>query len=154
MVTTFYKNIPIEETLIFEDIYEKNLRLSLERKKEILTKGFAAWMMVDGILAGEIYGIRPSDLHEKIEDVDGNERDTIYLYSTTILPQFQGKGLGKILQAYWQGSLPPSIKVIIGHATTDIRMKIHLFFGAKLLKEHRNWYGTKRTAQFYRIDLQ
>jgi hypothetical protein len=154
MVIAFHKNVPIDVTMVFEDMYEKNLRLSLDRKKEILNCGFVAWMKVDGLLAGEIYGIRPSDLHEKIEDVDGNEPDTIYLYSTTILPQFQGKGLAKILQAYWQGSLPPSIKVIIGHATTDIRMKVHYFFGAKLLKEHLNWYGTKRTAYFYRIDVQ
>jgi predicted Zn-dependent protease with MMP-like domain len=45
-------------------------------------------MMVDELLAGEIYGIRPIDLSEKIPDVGGNEPDTVYLYSTTILSQF------------------------------------------------------------------
>jgi hypothetical protein len=31
MVITFHKKMSLEKTMIFEDMYEKNLRLSLDR---------------------------------------------------------------------------------------------------------------------------
>jgi hypothetical protein len=42
---------------------------------------------------------------------------------------------------------------MIGHNTHDTVEGINETFAAVNLKETANWYGTGKTAKFYRIDL-
>jgi GNAT superfamily N-acetyltransferase len=153
MIITFKQFLPVEETMIFEKLFEPELALDREEKEELLTKSFVTWMFVNGQLIGETYGTILSDLDEKIEDTKDERGDTIYCYSTAILPQAQGKGLAKILKAYWLGTLTEFGDIVVGHATTEGAYRLNRFFGAEFGATHDNWCGTKRKATYYRIVL-
>lgn len=152
MILTFRHDLTASQTRAFEPQYEEELRNEDEEKDYILSKGLAVWLYVDGTLAGEAYGIIVRDDEEDIEDTAGRP-DDIYCYSTTILPTFQGKGLGKILKAYWLGFVRAKCpgRTIIGHATNEAMVKINESFGARFLVSHGHWYGTGRVARFYEI---
>lgn len=152
MVLTFRHDLTAKRTRIFEKQYEKALRNEDEEKDYILSKRLAVWLYVDGKLAGEAYGIIVKEDDEDIEDTVGRPND-IYCYSTTILPAFRGKGLGKILKAYWLGYVWAKYpgRIIIGHATSPAMVKINKQFGARFLGSHEKWYGTDRVAHFYEI---
>lgn len=153
MKISFRTNLTAKDTECFEAIYEPELQLESADKDEILQNGIAAWILVDGKLAGESYGICPADLDEEIEDIEGRPKNAFYIYSTTILPEFQGMKLGKLLRAFLHGLILASGKydVICGHATSPAMVAINEFFGAEFVAHHEEWYGTKRTAHFYRI---
>lgn len=157
MRITFKTSYSVPETMPFEDIFEEELRLSIDEKMTLLSKSESGlWMLVDGELAGETYGIRLNKMDEQIEDCENEEKlTTIYCYSTALLPKFRGKGLGPILKAYWLGMLAKDdfTNRVVGHATSDQAAKLNLMFGAQFSVAHKNWYGTERTAHFYWINL-
>jgi len=150
LVVTFETNALLKDTTGFEDCYELPLPLDINEKQKILGSGISVWMSVNGKIAGETYGTSLKYLTEKIEDCSGEGFYTIYCYSTTILPKFQGKHLSKILKAHWLGMCEG--RRIVGHATSPVMVEVNRFFGAKFGTVHKNWYGTKRTAHFYHID--
>ncbi len=138
----------------FEAVYEETLQLDREYKTMIVRDGIAVWMYVDGVLAGETYGISPAKIDEDIEDVPARDPHVMYCYSTTLLPQFQGKNLSKILCSYWLGMVKAAgYRAVVGHTTSPAMTAVKAFFGGTFSAEHRNWYGTKRVAHFYRIAL-
>ena len=144
--------------MIFDEQYEDVLQLSLEDKRDLLRHTIATWLRCDGELAGEIYGLSPKELwdesDEDIEDTDRADGTTFYVYSTTILPSFRGRGLATILKAYFQGFVTArGYKAIVGHATSPAMVRINEKFGATFGARHENWYGTTRVAHFYRIAL-
>jgi GNAT superfamily N-acetyltransferase len=154
----FVSSLPIEDTMIFEASYEENLQLEADDKRPILANGIAAWLLVDGKVAGETYGITPRSLaivaDDEIEDCDPEDDASIYCYSTTILPEFRGKGLARLLKAYWLGKVAErGFGRVVGHSTSSEIMHINHVFGARDLASHENWYKTSRTATFYEITL-
>lgn len=152
---TFRYDLRASDSRIFEEQYEENLQLEDADKNEILDYGLAVWMYVDGKLAGESYGIRVRDDTEEIEDTKNRDPLEIYCYSTTILPEFQSRGYGKILKAHWLGYVRGRAGVsraIIGHATTESMLSINKQFGAVVLARREKWYDTDRVAYFYAID--
>lgn len=154
MTVTFSDSVPLAESMCFEDVYEENLRLDRGEKQTIIDDAIAVWMFVDGALAGETYGISPRKLDEPIEDYDGGGHGVIYCFSTTMLPSFRRKGLGKILKAFWLGRCKESgFEKVIGHATSPAMVEVNRFFGATFGAIHRGWYGTRRVAHFYELPL-
>ncbi len=158
MSLTFLRDVPMHETLVFDDQYEEVLQLTLEAKLDLLRHTLAIWLRYDGELAGEIYGLSPKrmwdECDEAIEDTDASDGDSFYVFSTTILPKFQGRGLATILKAYYQGLVTAGgYKAIIGHATSPAMVRVNEKFGATFGPSHENWYGTERCAYFYRIAL-
>ncbi len=150
MKITFRSDVSLEATMVFEACYEPELAMKLADKAELRDTGWVAiWIFVDGRLAGETYGIRLENLDEEIEDCAAQDPAAIYCYSTTILPEFQGKGLSKIIKAFWLGMVHPA--VVVGHATAPAIRRIVEEFGAEILATHQSWYGTGREAAFYRI---
>ncbi len=142
--------MPIADTMCFDAVYEENLQMDEAEKQDILRDGLASWMFVDGMLAGEIYGVSAAAVDEDVEDLTGNDSRTIYCYSTTILPAFQGKGLSKILVARWNGmAAGAGFDKITGHATSPAMVRVRAFFGARFGAVHHKWYDTDRTAHFY-----
>jgi len=140
--------------MCFDDVYEENLRLDEGEKQSILDNGIAVWMFVNEALAGETYGICPTNLDEAIEDYDGTDPGVIYCYSTTLLPEFQGLRLGKILKAFWLGQCKErGFHKVIGHATSPAMVEVNRFFGATFSAVHENWYETGRVARFYELPL-
>jgi hypothetical protein len=95
MRITFHGNIPVAETMVFEEIFEEPLQLDQEEKADILADSFAVWLFVDGELAGESYGIKLGDLDEKLEDCENESPQTVYCYSIALLPSFVVKRWGR-----------------------------------------------------------
>jgi GNAT superfamily N-acetyltransferase len=154
MIITFEEYLPIEDTMVFEDVFEEELQLDEDEKSKIINAGWPLWMFVDGELAGETYGIRLRTLKEEIEDCKNLDKNSVYCYSTALLPKFRGKNLGPILKAYWIGMMRGMHqRAIIGHATSSQAKKLNEMFGAQFGNVHTMWYGTERTAVFYWINL-
>ncbi len=152
-VVTFATDVPLKETMVFEDVYERQLRMDIRSKFDIVSNGIVVWMFVDGALAGECYGLSSricEEVESDIEDMPSGATDAIYCYSTTLLPQFHGRGLAKILVAYWNGlARGASFRRVFGHATSPAMVAVRTFFGATFGAVHPNWYGTTRSAHFY-----
>ena len=156
MMITFRSDIPLENTMIFEGCYEDGLKMDFDEKLDILNRsdGFKIWMLVDGRLIGESYGVRLSNMDEEIEDCDDLSSNTIYCYSTTILPWMRGHGLGIILKAHWLGMCRNRTPLVVGHSTSNTMKNINEMFGAVHTgAKHEKWYGTDRVAWFYRYEF-
>jgi len=154
MIVTFRTRMPVAETMRFEHVYEDVLQLDVEAKASILDVGYGAWLFVDGRLAGETYGISPALLDEDVDDVPERDPTWLYCYSTTILPEFRGHGLSKILVAYSIGQAREAgFTTIVGHATSPAMVAVRSFFGASFGAVHQGWFGTERVAHFYRLAL-
>jgi GNAT superfamily N-acetyltransferase len=158
MTITFRPDVPIEDTMIFEAEFEPELQLSLADKTDVIHRGLATWMFVDGVLAGETYGTDPlaeAEEGEDLEDVKTITEPSVYCFSTAVLPPFQGKGFGSLLKVYWLGMMRgQGHTLIIGHATTPAMVKINQRFGAEMIRKHERWYDTERTAWFYTLRLR
>lgn len=151
---TFKHSLPVTETMVFEKLFPPELRNDLRSKRTLfLSMRFTVFMFVGGKLAGEIYGMEPSNLPECIEGCDRYfGKKTIYIYSTGILKQYQGMGLGRVLKAYFHGlAFGAGYDLIIGHSTTDVILAHNKCFGARIIEEFKDWYGTGRTAYLYEI---
>jgi len=154
-VVTFKTAMPIEATMDFEREYEPELRLDLEEKKALVAAGYAVWMFVDGALAGETYAVSPTAVGDEIDDIDAIHPLMLYCYSTTILGPFRGRGLAKVLVAYSLGQLRQAgFTTIVGHATSPAMVHVRASFGARFGPVHEGWFGTRRVARLYRIDLE
>src|SRR5713226_9606894 len=104
---------PLRKTMVFERRYHANLAMSLPDKREVLRErgALAVWMYEPGRrrLIGESYGV-PVEAVLAEEDPEGQDdlrpfakKRALYVYSTTILPQYEGRKLGRILKAYVLG---------------------------------------------------
>ncbi len=151
---TFKSKMPIKETMMFEDIFEPELRLGVEDKADLLASCVTVWMFVDGKLAGEIYGVRHTDFDEEIPDVSHAEPGMFYLYSAALLPEFEGRSLAKILMSNWLGRIAGlGVDVVTCHCTHPAMTHLAETFGGKLLNKHENWFDSGREATFCKIDL-
>ncbi|WP_301017329.1 GNAT family N-acetyltransferase [Thiothrix sp.] len=149
--------------MIFEGVYEPDLRSDLKDKAEMLREGDTSWLFVNGNLAGEAQSIEVKKLCDMEEDEMADIDDpryltekTSYLYSFTTLPAYQGKGLGKLLFAYHLGYLTSKgYPLVVSHCTAPGMEALCHDFGALFTEDgvHKNWYGTKRTARFCEIRM-
>jgi len=145
----------------FEAVYHDNLKLDISEKTEIRdTRGsIFVWMVVNGALAGESYGVPLAESDEQFEgltDVPEDEKKaSIYCYSNTILPAFQKKGLGTILKAHWLGlAAGKGFTFVYGHARPGASQALNVKFGAQLLETFCNWSDTGEDYRLYRHKLQ
>ena len=154
MVLRFRTEIPLAETMVFEDVYEEALRMDARFKALVVKQGVALWMFVDGELAGETYGVSPAALGADPEHPDAHDPSVIWCWSTTLLPPFQGRGLSRILCAYWLGMVRNSgFRTVKGQATTPAMLTVKRSFGAVVTETEPNYAGTARTAHHYTLAL-
>jgi GNAT superfamily N-acetyltransferase len=148
---TFAYKYAIAKTMAFEEEYHPNLRLKLREKREMLKRAIVIWMLVDGELVGETYGM-PLDGKDVMP---GCPRDpkSIYCYSTTILRAFQGKGYGEILKAAFIGRVSKDFRRIYGHARPGASQALNVKFGARLGKTFKNWFETGEDYRVYVLNL-
>lgn len=153
MAITFRFHYPIERTMAFEREYHPNLRLKLPEKRELLMgkSAISIWMLVDGKLVGETYGV-PWGARE---EMPGFPRDpeAIYCYSNTILRKYQGKGYGAILKAAFIGRVSRDFQRIYGHARQGASQALNKKFGARLGKTYKNWFDTGEDYRVYVLEL-
>jgi hypothetical protein len=138
--------------MAFEREHHPNLRLSLREKHELLKRAVVIWMLVDGKLAGETYGMA---LDGK-DEMPGCPRDpsSIYCYSTTILSKYKRKGYGAILKAAFIGRVSQDFRRIYGHARPGASQALNVKFGARLGKTFKNWFGTGENYRVYVLELE
>jgi hypothetical protein len=151
LAITFRFTYPIERTMAFEREYHPNLRLSLPEKRELLKSAITIWMLEDGKLVGETYGVPWSPK----EDMIGFPRDphAIYCYSNTILGKYQSKGYGAILKAAFIGRVSRDFKRIYGHARPGASQALNKKFGARMGKTYNDWFGTGEDYRVYVLQL-
>jgi hypothetical protein len=155
MIITFKTNVPLGETMLFEEEYFENLQMDLQEKSEILKSSIVVWLLVNNQLVGEAYGVS-LDFDEEIEGTQAfkGRSDVIYCYSNTIIKGFQRSGLGSILKAYWLGMVKQAgFSVVIGHARPNGSQELNKKFGAKMGDVFYDWYGTKENYIMYQLDL-
>jgi GNAT superfamily N-acetyltransferase len=156
----FQVDVPLEETMVFESVYPKNLQMTLAAKKNLLhTPGAVmVWMFVDGALAGEAYGIPMAGYAAEMpgaELVVDDPSVSLYCFSNTVLPAFQRRGLGDTLKAHWLGmTRERGYRVIYGHARPGASQGLNAKFGARFLGDFPDWYGTGETYRLYRLQLE
>ena len=160
-VIKFSYNVPLDQTMAFEAVYHENLRLKLTEKQEIrdIPGSIFVWMFVDGAPAGESYGNPLVADDEPIEGLthltDDEKRRGIYCYSNTILPDFQGQGLGAILKSHWLGlAAGEGFETVYGHARPGGSQALNAKFGAVFLDSFPDWYGTGEEYRLYRLALR
>ncbi len=147
--------------MAFEAVYPEALQLDLSQKVKFWEKpgSIFAWVLADGEIAGESYGFPLVNSNEQIAglvDLTENEKKSgIYFYSNTILPSFQGQGLGTILKAHWLGlALGRGFDVVYGHARPGASQALNARFGALFLKRFPNWAGTGEEYRLYCLALK
>jgi GNAT superfamily N-acetyltransferase len=107
------------------------------------------WLLVDGELAGEMYGLPVIECGEEIPDVEPTD---FYIGKITILPIHQGKGLGRLLFAYTLGMLGDTFARISWHTTSSSMDALSDFLGAKIGAAHLNWFKTGEAARLRYLD--
>jgi GNAT superfamily N-acetyltransferase len=155
----FRSEVPLEETMAFEAVYPEQLQMTLPAKRNLLkTPGaVVVWMFVDGELAGEAYGIPMAGFLQEMQGAELVQNDPaqgLYCFSNTILPEFQGRGLGEALKKHWLGMAQErGFSVIYGHARPGASQGLNAKFGARFLGDFPDWYGTGETYRLYRLQL-
>ena len=157
----FTNEVSIEDSLVFEKVYPENLQWNLEDKNELKEDGVEFLYMKDGDtneLVGEAYFIPLDDMKDWPPDEEQEEdglgpyydKNAMYAFSTTILPEFQGKGYGKILKAYclglWKGR---GFDLAVGHARDGVSLALQEGFGAKVVETFLMWYGGSEPYNLY-----
>jgi GNAT superfamily N-acetyltransferase len=144
-----FGTVSLNESMVFDDVYEPELQLEIEEKAELLKDAITIYMFVGGKVAGETFGLPTDKLEEKLPNVIPSS-SIIYCYSTTLLPIYQGQGLGSILKAYWLGMLRAhGYTRVCSHATSPAALKLAQMFGVITGPQYENWCGSKRTAIYY-----
>jgi GNAT superfamily N-acetyltransferase len=159
-VIKFDYSVPLEQTMVFETVYHPGLQLDLGQKQEVWdTPGaFFVWMIVDGQLAGESYGIPLASSSELIEDLlelpESEKEKAVCCFSNTILPAFQKQGYGSILKAHWLGlAAGRGFEVVYGHARPGGSQALNAKFGAVFLENLPDWFGSGEDYRKYRLVL-
>ena len=156
----FTLNIPLEESLIFEDVYPKIFQLSLSDKQWLVDIGATfIWMTLNDDLIGETCFIPidilssycyESDLGDGLDEF--YDCNAIYVYGTTILPKYQGKGYGKTLKSYFYGYIKSQgYSMVLGHARLNTgSLSLNKLFGATEIGTFENWYGSGEEFILYK----
>ena len=155
MRIAFKHDLPIEDTMQFEVPYPIELQLDLEYKQELKDRGAKFIYLVDADtneLVAETYFIPLDELkydessEHQLEDGLDNwyGKNAIYVYGTTVLPNYQGKGYASLLKAYFYGFLSTqNYELVLGHARISSgSFALNEKFGAKQLEVFENWYET------------
>jgi GNAT superfamily N-acetyltransferase len=165
MKIKFTKDVSLEDSLAFEVIYAENLQYDLAGKQELKDDGIEFVYLVDGdtgAVIGESYFIPLASLKdwppEEDQPDEGLEpyydKNAMYCYSTTILPEYQGKGYGAILKSYYLGLCAArGFDYSIGHARFNGSIQLNQSFGAKIVGEFSDWYKTGEVYYLYVQEL-
>ena len=156
MKIEFIDYLPLSMSLVFESIYPENLQLDLCEKLNLKSAGAKFIWMRDketGELVGETYYVPLDNIADEIVDTgvdDYFKKNAVYVYSTTILPNYQKQGLGKILKAYLLSHLKNiGVTYSLGHARKNGSLALNQYFGATVIGTQEDWCETGETVSVY-----
>lgn len=165
MKIKFVQEVPLDQTLIFEEIYPENLKVDLDTKMELKKEGAEFIYMINAEtneLIGETYFIPLDNMQNWEEDehqtYDGLNpfygKNAMYCYSNTILPEYQKQGLGRILKAYFLGCVKAKcFDMVVAHARNNGSIQLNQSFGAEIIESIENWYQTGEIVFLYKKTL-
>jgi hypothetical protein len=157
MKLTFAHDWLLENSMVFEEEYNDNIKLDLTDKNKLKGQGAEFIYLIDSELLeliGETYFIEVNKLEENLPGLsEWRDKKAVYVYSTTILTKFQNKGFGKILKAYFLGYIKNKYDFVLGHAKEMASIEMNKNFGAEIIKEEKNWQDTNETFYFYKIAI-
>jgi hypothetical protein len=163
----FYENISAmfsrEHLEAFEELYPEELRMTGKEKQAFFgdhPSAIGYWLISPSRRpVAEMFGAAVADVDGEDEEDSDFQKDlksvdrytTFYIYSTTVLPEFQNEGMATRMRLKFLKFLAiRGYQRVCGHATTPAMMRIAEKFGAvRVGLPHPNWYGSQRTAQFY-----
>jgi GNAT superfamily N-acetyltransferase len=157
---------PLRETLVFERRYHPKLAMSLRDKRELLHEpgALAVWMYEPGPprrLIGETYGVPVQSALDEEDDEGKDDLEpfakdrALYVYSTTVVPAYEGRGFGTIVKAYLLGcAFNAGYRWVVGHAREGASVALNQRFGAELRRRHPNWSETGDPYWFYTLKLR
>lgn len=146
----------------FEQEYEEALQEDPDALKLLAIQGrsMVLWDGVDPIaVTSGIAVARMQPIHNDLTDIafwndPAFNARVLYMYSTTVRKEWQGKGYGRLLCAYYAGFMrAQGFQHLIGHATSDSMRSIRKWQHADFFAEHKNWCGSERTAVFYDLAI-
>lgn len=104
------------------------------------------WMIVEEKAVGCCAFQHNVDFQEDIRDDEGNERlkGSLYVATTGILPEYQGKGLGQLLKA-WEVAYAKHhdfTRIVTNTRKKNTRMiSLNQRFGFYIIRETRGYYS-------------
>lgn len=159
---------PIEDTMIMEQEFDEETRMSLEEKKDLLKQAIVCGIYFNYQLIGEWYGFKleclpekdpedqycPGDDFPKFGTKSYSRMWTFYCYSNGLKKEFQRQGYGSILKAHMLGYLRAlGFGTVIGHSHENGSIQLNERFGAKRIHCFNNWYETGHRYWLYEINL-
>ncbi len=143
--------------------YHQNLQWSKEDKKELFTSLDATIFLVE--INNKVIG---EALSSKLDFWNAEEfpstkelsskyksNETCYQEFFSVLPGYQGIGIGKLLKkATIHEAQRKGYNFLLGHAKEGAAIEINKKFGARIIKQYEDWYGTGITHYLYEIDLK
>lgn len=160
----FNHNVPLEKTMQFEEIFAEELKMSLEEKMELSESGAEfLYLTEDDKLISETYYITLDKIIDEFSEegqqetgleVFRKDADKImYVHSLATMPEYQKKGYGSLIKSYFLGEMfGKSIKTVVGHSKKE-SIGINKRFGAEVICEIKDWYGTGESVWLYKIEL-
>ena len=156
----------LRDTLVFDNLYEPELQMELFYKEGLFQTSslVCTFMMIDGVLAGEIYGIRARDVGEDGEEVIPDSRESMwkemYCYSFTVLPEYRYQSImmnvSMLMKQHWiQQVRTKGYRYIVGHATSSGAQRINAELGAVFYPDHNieNIFDSDRLGRYYELQL-
>ena len=157
--TEFIQDIVLDTD--FEKIYPEQYQIPLEVKKRLLA-GKAKFIYLINKETKEpiceVYYIPLDALKVVAESLQITEyigKEAAYVYKNTTLPEYQGKGYGKLLTEFRIAQMKKEgYRYSVGHARHNRSIKQARMFGATPIKEIENWQGTDESVTLCVLDLR
>ena len=145
----------------FENMYPEEMRIPSDIKHQMLQKTQATFISIVDKETREPIGecfYLPLDLLEQhMTELHAGAwmgKQAAYIYKNSILPEYQGKGYGKLLTDFRLAHLKKQgFKYSIGHARHNRSIKQARMFGATVVSEIDNWSGSGETVSLCVLDL-
>lgn len=142
--------------------YHPNIQFERDYKKEEMTKKGAVALLVmkDGKVIGEVYGSPLSTMKDELdadnkelrafeelfERFRGKEGKVFYCMGISVLPEYQGRGIGtKLEEELVRMVKAAGYESFVLHAHEGPSEKIAKRLGAGFVKTYQNWYDTGDT---------
>lgn len=159
--------VPFDSLQVFESLYPHQLKYtSIERialkdhggtfiylKDKDTGTWIAEWIIcsIHRILED---GLASKEFSKSVSGIVLPDKSYVYLCRTSVIPPYQNKGIGKMMNAFVYG-MGTALKVdyVIAHLRPGLSLKMNEGMGMKKLRVCENWFGTGENYTLTSIKL-